>query len=102
CGANHGLLEGPDFAGWTATTSTVPTTSEPQQAQRREEPEQELALADLDLPGESAGDLAGRTRGGGCEDEFGCGTNHNEVLAGSGAAVHDAVDRVSLSFERVV
>jgi hypothetical protein len=51
-----------------------------------EEPEKELELADLDLPDERAGavtggkvDLTGGSRGG-CE-EFGCGSNHNEVLA---------------------
>ena len=57
------------------------TTTEAQQEQGREEPENEheVALADLDLPDESAGNVTGGTRGG-C-DEFGCGTNHNEVLA---------------------
>ncbi len=56
--------------------------TEPQQEQQREEPgpEQELALADLDLPEQSAGEVTGGNRGGGC-DEFGCGANHNEVLA---------------------
>ena len=44
---------------------------------RPDEPEEELALADLDLPEESAGEVTGGTR---CED-WGCGTNHNEVLA---------------------
>jgi hypothetical protein len=65
------------------------TTTESQLEQRREEPvqEQELALADLDLTDERAGEVTGgkldRTAGGirgGC-DEFGCGGNHNEVLA---------------------
>lgn len=45
-----------------------------------EEPEQELALTDLDLPEQSAADVAGGTRDDGC-DEWGCGMNHNEVLA---------------------
>ena len=51
-----------------------------------EEPEHELALADLDLPDESAREVTGGkldvTAGapGGC-DEWGCGSNHNEVLA---------------------
>jgi hypothetical protein len=59
------------------------TTTEPQQERRREEPEseQELALADLDLPDEHAGDVTGGTRGDGGCDEWGCGSNHNEVLA---------------------
>jgi hypothetical protein len=55
------------------------TTIDPQQEQSSEEPGQELALADLDLPDESSRDVTGGTRGG-C-DEFGCGSNHNEVLA---------------------
>jgi hypothetical protein len=64
------------------------TTTEPQLEQRPEEPahRQDLGLGDLDLPVERAGavtggkvDLAGGIRGG-C-DEWGCGTNHNEVLA---------------------
>ena len=58
------------------------TTTEAQQEQRREELEDQLALADLDLPEESASDVTGGTRGG-CDD-FGCGTNHNEVLALTG------------------
>ena len=64
------------------------TTTEAQQGQRRgdPEPEQELALADLDLPDVGAREVTGgrvdATSGipGGC-DEFGCGSNHNEVLA---------------------
>ena len=56
------------------------TTTEPQQEQRREEPEQELALADLDLPEERAGEVTGGTRDDGCPT-WGCGSNHNEVLA---------------------
>ena len=44
-----------------------------------EEPEEELALADLELPEERASEIAGGTRGG-CDD-WGCGMNHNEVLA---------------------
>jgi hypothetical protein len=44
-----------------------------------EEPEEELALADLDLPDERAGDVTGGTRAG-CDD-WACGSNHNEVLA---------------------
>jgi hypothetical protein len=59
------------------------TTTEPQQKQHRQEPEHEpedeAALADLDLPDERAGDVAGGTRGG-CDD-WNCGSNHNEVLA---------------------
>jgi hypothetical protein len=57
------------------------TTTEPQQEQHREEPEheKELALTDLDLPDEKAGDVTGGTRGG-CDD-WNCGSNHNEVLA---------------------
>ena len=55
------------------------TTTEPQQEQQREEPAEELALADLDVPDESAGEVTGGTRGG-CDD-WGCGMNHNEVLA---------------------
>jgi hypothetical protein len=65
-------------------------TTESQLEQRWEEPaqEQELALADLDLPDKSAGAVtggkldrtAGGIRGGGCDDEFGCGSNHSEVL----------------------
>jgi hypothetical protein len=54
-------------------------TTDSQQEQRREEPEQELALTDLDLPEEQAGDVTAGTLGG-C-DEWGCGGNHNEVLA---------------------
>jgi hypothetical protein len=46
-----------------------------------EKPEEAPALADLDLPEESAGEVTGGTRGGGCDDEFGCGSNHNEMLA---------------------
>jgi hypothetical protein len=63
------------------------TTREPQE-QRPEEPVQELALGDLELGDERAGavtggrvDLTGGIRGGGCDDEFGCGSNHNQVLA---------------------
>ena len=44
-----------------------------------EEPEEELALADLELRDESAREITGGTRGG-CDD-WGCGMNHNEVLA---------------------
>jgi hypothetical protein len=46
---------------------------------RPEEPEEELPLADLELPQESSGDVTGGTRGG-CDD-WGCGMNHSEVLA---------------------
>lgn len=56
------------------------TITEPQQEQQREEPEQELALTDLDLPEESAGEVTGGTRDS-CDDNWGCGSNHNEVLA---------------------
>jgi hypothetical protein len=55
-------------------------TTDSQAEQRREEPEQELALTDLDLPAERAGVVTGGTRGEDCE-EWGCGSNHNEVLA---------------------
>ena len=55
--------------------------TEHQQELHREEPDEELPLADLDLPEESAGDVTGGTRVA-CED-WGCGTNHNEVLAGT-------------------
>jgi hypothetical protein len=44
-----------------------------------EEPEEELALADLDLPEASAADVAGGTLVG-CPTWM-CGSNHNEVLA---------------------
>ena len=57
------------------------TTTEAQQEQRREEPEDELALADVDLPDETAQEVTGGTRGG-CDD-WGCGSNHNEVFAGT-------------------
>ena len=66
------------------------TTTEAQLEQSREEHahEQELALADLELTDERAGEVTGGRidatsgkPGGGCEDEFGCGSNHNEVLA---------------------
>jgi hypothetical protein len=56
------------------------TTIDPQQEQVREEPEQELALADLELPDESSRDVTGGTRDDGCPT-WGCGSNHNEVLA---------------------
>jgi len=56
------------------------TTTEPQQEQQREERAEELALADLDLPEESAVAVAGGTPSD-CDDDWGCGGNHNEVLA---------------------
>jgi hypothetical protein len=58
------------------------TTSEPRKEHRREEPappEQELPLPDLELRDESADEITGGTRSA-CE-EWGCGSNHNEVLA---------------------
>jgi len=71
CGENHNEV--------LAVTALSTTTTEPQQEQREERGE-ELALADLDLPQESARDVAGGTTPGGCDD-WGCGGNHNEVLA---------------------
>ena len=55
------------------------TTTEHPQELHREEPHEELPPADLELPEESAGDVTGGTRVA-CE-EWGCGSNHNEVLA---------------------
>jgi len=61
------------------------TTTTEIERRPEEEPEHEHALADLDLPDESAREVTGGTRDvtagtpGGC-DEFGCGMNHNEVL----------------------
>jgi hypothetical protein len=44
-----------------------------------DEPEEELTLKDLDLPDERAAEVTGGTRPP-CDD-WGCGMNHNEVLA---------------------
>jgi hypothetical protein len=55
------------------------TTITDTERQPEEESEQELALADLDLPEERADDVTAGTRGG-CDD-WACGSNHNELLA---------------------
>ena len=55
------------------------TTTPELERRPEDESAEELALADLDLPDQQAGEITGGTRPP-CED-WGCGTNHNEVLA---------------------
>jgi hypothetical protein len=49
--------------------------------QDEEQADDQLALVDLDVTPDQVEGVTGGTRGGGCDDEFGCGTNHNETLA---------------------
>lgn len=50
-----------------------------EQEQRRDDkPEDELALRDLELPDDQAGNVKAGARGG-CDD-WGCGSNHDEAM----------------------